>query len=35
VLALDFTDDEKEAILSKNAKRFFDLPDFDWSTVAR
>ena len=33
VLALDFTDDEKEAILSKNAKRFFELPDFDWSTV--
>ena len=35
IMALDFTDDEKEAILSKNAKRFFDLPDFDWSSVGR
>jgi uncharacterized protein len=35
IIELPFTDEEKEAILSKNAKRFFNLPDFDWSTVGR
>ncbi len=35
VMALPFTDDEKEKILSKTAKQFFNLPDFDWSTVGR
>ena len=32
---LPFTDDEKEQILSGNAKRFFNLPEFDWSGVRR
>ncbi|MGE3857754.1 MAG: amidohydrolase family protein [Dehalococcoidia bacterium] len=35
VVALPFTDAEKEMILSGNAKRFFNLPDFDWSSVGR
>ena len=32
---LPFSDEEKEQILSGNAKRFFNLPDFDWSGVRR